>query len=319
VRAGAGPVALVGAGTIGSSWAIVFGRAGVVTRVYDASPAQLEAARSGLGAKLRLLETVGVVESAAERQEIATRIEWPGNLDSALSGAVYVQESVPEELGAKRAAIEEIASRTSPTTVIGSSASAIPMTEIARGARHPERCVVVHPTNPPHIVPLVEIVPGELTSGETVKFAYELMRDVGQAPIVLRREIFGFVLNRLQFALEREAFSLARQGIASVADIDRCVSEGLGLRWALFGPYGVEATNAAGIEDDLRKFQAGIRQMMAEVCQPFDGPDERDIELAIEGVEQLQAGRSHDELTAFRDELVLKIRLLKEEHWRGQA
>ena len=132
--------------------------------------------------------------------------------------------------------------------------------------------MVVHPTNPPHIVPLVEIVPGERTSAATVDTARNLIEAVGQQPIVCQKEVPGFVLNRLQFALEREAFYLAREGVASVADIDRAVSEGLGLRWALMGPFLVEETNAANVRDDLTKFGPAIQELMEIVCRPFAGP-----------------------------------------------
>jgi 3-hydroxyacyl-CoA dehydrogenase len=185
------------------------------------------------------------------------------------------------------------------------------MTSMAEGTRHPERCVVVHPTNPPHIVPLVEIVPGARTTPETVRFARALMEAAGQSPIVCRKEVLGFVLNRLQFALEREAFALARAGVASVADIDRTVSEGLGLRWALIGPFLVEETNAGSIREDLTKFGAAIEELFDDVCAPFDGLRDEDIDRAEEGVRELLRGRGHDDLIAYRDELVLRTRAMK--------
>jgi 3-hydroxyacyl-CoA dehydrogenase len=187
------------------------------------------------------------------------------------------------------------------------------MTEIAARTTHPDRCVVVHPTNPPHIVPLVEVVPGQATSQSTVEFARGLMESVGQCPIVCQKEIDGFVLNRLQFALEREAFYLAREGVASVADIDRCVSEGLGLRWALLGPFMVEETNGANIRDDLSRFGPAIRYLMSDVCRPFDPLLPSDIDDAEQGVRELMGTRTHEELLAYRDQLCLQIRGLRAE------
>lgn len=306
------PVALVGAGTIGASWSIVFARSGFETRLFDADRGQLAVAQERLQSRLKLLQAAGRISSDEERSTISDRITYTHDLEKTLAGVAYVQESVPERLDIKRSVIEAIDLSCAPDVVIGSSASALPMTEIAANTQHPERCVVVHPTNPPHIVPLVEIVPGQKTSPEVVEAAYRLMKLVGQVPIVCKKEIFGFVLNRLQFALVREAFYLAREGVATVPDIDKCISEGLGLRWAALGPFGVEATNAESIEDDLRKFRESIVELMGAVCQSFDGLTEEDIHLAVAGAAEIFGDTPHEQLVAYRDEIVLRVRGLKE-------
>jgi len=291
-------------------WAIVFARAGLTVHAHDADAAALGQLPDRIARATALMERSGWLD-AGGRAALLGRVRCCADLEGALAGVQYVQESVPEDLALKRAAMEELDRRLSPEVIVGSSTSGIPMTPMAQRTRYPERCVVVHPTNPPHIVPLVEIVPGERTAPDTVRFARALMEACGQSPIVCRKEVPGFVLNRLQFALEREAFLLARMGVASVADIDRAVSEGLGLRWALIGPFLVEETNAGSIRDDLTKFGAAIDELFTEVCGPFDGLRDEDIDRAEEGVRELMAGRSHDDLVAFRDEVVLRLRALK--------
>jgi len=285
-----GPVAVVGAGTIGRSWIEVFVRAGLEVRVHDP------------------LVAIG-----------DDRVRACDSLAGAVAGAVWIQESVPEDRALKRTAFAELDRLAPADAILGSSASAIAMTEIATGLERPERCVVVHPTNPPHLVPLVEIVPGELTSEATVERAVSFMRELGQEPIVCRKEIFGFVLNRLQFALVREALFLLREGVASVGDIDRCVTSGLALRWAFLGPFAVEESNAASIEDDLRKFREPIRELFARLCSTLDGPTEDDIELASAGCAAMLDGISHDRLTAYRDEMIVRLRELKAAHPLGAA
>jgi L-gulonate 3-dehydrogenase len=303
-------VTIVGTGLIGLGWCVVFAKAGLEVHAYDADATQLDRLRGRLANAADLLHRVGWL-SQNDIPALIGRVTYFTDLDDALAGVGYVQESVPEDPKRKKAIFEEIDRRSPADVVIGSSTSGIPMTAIAERTRHPERCVVVHPTNPPHMVPLVEIVPGKRTSQATVDFARSLMEAVGQSPIVCRKEVPGFVLNRLQFALEREAFYLARQGVASVADIDRAVSEGLGLRWALMGPFMVEETNADNIRDDLTKFGPAIQKLMETVCRPFDGISPEDVDGAEIGVHELMASRTHDDLLAFRDELVLRIRALK--------
>src|SRR5262249_18148180 len=151
---------------------------------------------------------------------LQARIRYEMDLEAAVAGADYVQEAVPEDLAIKQAVYEDVDQLAGEHVVIGSSTSGMPMTRVAERTARPERCVAVHPTNPPHIVPLVEIVPGKRTAPETVTFARDLMAALGQSPIVCFKEVPGFVLNRLQFALEREAFYLMREGVASAADID---------------------------------------------------------------------------------------------------
>jgi ketoreductase RED1 len=160
-------------------------------------------------------------------------------------------------------------------------------------------------------VPLVEVVPGERTSAATAALAVEFLRGVGQTPILCRKEVYGFVLNRLQMALLREALHLHRLGVASAADIDRAVTEGLALRWAFLGPFAVEHTNAGSLEDDLTKFGAVIRSLFESLGDDYDGPTEADVARLVAELDEIAGGRSHAELVAHRDRMVGELRALK--------
>ena len=271
------PVAVVGAGTIGSGWRRVFERAGLDVRVWDTDPSRR------------------TVDSLSE----------------AVAGARWVQESGPEQLATKQALFAELDRLAAAEAIVASSTSALPMTEIARDTARPERCIVAHPTNPPDIVPLVEVVPGERTAAETTAAAVRFLESVGQTPIVCRKEIHGFVLNRLQMALLREALHLHREGVAPAADIDRVVTDGLALRWAFLGPFAVEHTNADSLEDDLTKFGDVIGQLFAALTNDPRRPDADDVARLTTELDQIAGGRTHDELVAYRDRMVQALRALK--------
>jgi 3-hydroxyacyl-CoA dehydrogenase len=276
-------VACVGAGAIGSSWARLFARNGLDVRVYDAVAApEIDGART--------------VRTLAE----------------AVDGAAYVQESVPEQLELKQELFAELDRLAPADVVLASSASALPISRIAARVVHPERCLVVHPLNPPHVIPLVELAPGERTSAGAVEAARAFMTGIGQRPIVCRKEVFGFVANRMQMALLREALHLHRDGVASVADIDRCLTDGLALRWAVLGPFAVEHTNAPSIDENLRKFGSVIRELFASLYSGTDLLGDDDVDAIVDEVEELYSDRPHDELIRWRDRKIAELRAVVE-------
>ena len=232
-------------------------------------------------------------------------------LAEAVAGVGWVQESGPEDLATKQALFAELDRLAPADAILASSTSALPMTAIARDVGRPERCVVAHPTNPPDVIPFVEVVPGERTGPETAAAAIDFLRAVGQTPILCRKEVYGFVLNRLQMALLREALHLHREGVASAADIDRAVTDGLALRWAFLGPFAVEHTNAASLEDDLTKFGTVIRSLFAELGDGYDGPTDDDVARLVQELDDIAGGRSHTTLVAYRDTMIERLRALK--------
>jgi len=303
-------VAVIGTGFIGFGWAHLFCRAGLETRVYDTDTQALDAICRRLPKELAFFRDEGIINDD-ELEAALSRIKPCRDLAAACAGADYVQECVPEDLQVKQQTFRELDRFSSSQTILASSVSALSMTEIARYVRYAERCVVAHPTNPPHLIPLVEVAGGARTSQETIATTYTFLESIGQKPIICRKEIFGYVLNRLQFALEQEAFYLLREGVATCADIDRCITEGLGLRWALTGPFMVEELNAQNIEDDLRKYGPSIQELIASLGT-WQGPDEEDITLASAGVADILAGKTREEVSTWRARCVLALRQVKE-------
>ncbi len=227
---GIGTVAVVGTGVIGASWAAHFLAHGMDVTATDPAPGAEERLRADVAAHWPVLQPV---EGASPE-----RLTFTADPASAVADADFVQENGPEREDVKNALYAVLDEAARPDVVLASSSSGMLPTVIARGCpRHPERVVIGHPFNPPHLIPLVEVVPGEKTSEEAVERALAFYTAVGKKPIRLRQELPGHVANRLQAALWQEAYSLVERGVATVADIDTAISHGPGLRWAVIGPF----------------------------------------------------------------------------------
>jgi 3-hydroxyacyl-CoA dehydrogenase len=234
-----------------------------------------------------------------------------GDVRAAVAGAEYVQESGPEQLQAKHALFAQLDASAPPTAILASSTSAIDMSAIADGLRGAHRCIVAHPVNPPHVVPAVEVSGGRLTAPETVQRTVALLRAVGQTPIVLARYTPGFLVNRLQMAMLREALFLLDSGVATADDIDAAVRDGLGLRWALLGPFGVANTNAdGGVREYLTRYRTSIEGLMRHLG---DAPvlDAGFIDRIGQATDDMERGAPRAEVREWRDRLVSRIVALK--------
>lgn len=236
-------ITVIGAGLVGSGWAIVFARAGRDVAIYDSVPGAADRALATIAARLDDLVQAGLLADAAS---VLARIRPAATLTEALAGAVYAQESVFERADTKRAVFTEIDRVVGPDTIIGSSSSGIPASVYTDHVACRSRCLVVHPVNPPYLIPVVELVPAPWTDPEAVRRTRALMEQVGQAPVAMTREAEGFILNRLQGVLLMEAWRLVEEGLASVEDVDRTVADGLGLRWSFMGPFETIDLNAPG-------------------------------------------------------------------------
>ncbi|SIT03480.1 3-hydroxyacyl-CoA dehydrogenase [Achromobacter sp. MFA1 R4] len=244
--------AIIGTGLIGQGWAIVFARMGWEVRLYDVNAAMLAEARALILQQLRELETQGLLAGA---DAIVDRVQTAASLQEALAGADYIQENSPEQVQTKRQLFSELDALAEPHAIIGSSTSSIPASQFTEHLAGRHRCLVAHPVNPPYLIPVVELCPAPWTSPEALARAREVMTSIGQKPVLVRQEIEGFILNRLQGALLHEAFRLASQGIASAEDIDTTVKDGLGLRWAFMGPFETIDLNApGGIADYCQRY-----------------------------------------------------------------
>jgi L-gulonate 3-dehydrogenase len=256
-------VGVVGAGLIGRSWANVFARAGWQVRVWDPSATQREAAPGLIAQSLHELQLHGLVQDAAAA---AARVQVVSTLEDAVGAADYVQESGPEILEVKRTTFAALDAAAPAHCVLASSTSAIVASLFTESLAGRARCIVAHPVNPPHLAPVVELCGAPWTSTEAKARATEVMHDVGQVPIDVRREIDGFVLNRLQAALLTEAFRLVQDGVVSPQDLDHTIADGLGLRWAFMGPFETIELNApGGIADYCERYVPWFRRYVADL------------------------------------------------------
>ena len=235
--------AIIGAGLIGRAWAMVFARAGWRVRLHDHLHAQLAMAQEHIAASLDEQQAAGLIDDA---HAASSRISVTTRLEDAVAGVAWVQENLPEELDVKLAIFRTLDALAPGAAVLASSTSAIPASQFTRTLVGRARCLVAHPVNPPHLVPVVELCGTPWTDVAIVERAHRVMTDVGQVPIVVRRELDGFILNRLQGALLSEAMRLVGEGYVSPEDLDRTVADGLGLRWSFMGPFATIELNAPG-------------------------------------------------------------------------
>lgn len=265
--------AIVGAGLIGRGWAHVFARAGWEVRVWDPAPQQRESAAASIERSLHDLARHGLV---ADPAGAARRVVVVPDLAEAVAAAQYVQESGPETLQAKQATFAELDSLAPADAVLASSTSAIVASRFTEQLAGRARCIVAHPVNPPHLVPVVELCGAPWTSPETRERARSILREVGQVPIDVKKEIDGFILNRLQAALLTEAFRLVQEGYVSPEDVDHTVADGLGLRWAFMGPFETIELNApGGIHDYCERYLPWFRRYVADPPPPAVWDDAR--------------------------------------------
>jgi len=258
-------VAVIGAGLIGRAWAMVFARAGWDVALHDAVAEAAEASLRLIEEGLRALAEHGLADDPAGA---AARVN-AASLAAAVDGASFVQENVPETVAAKRAIFAELDRHAAPDAILASSTSSIVASLFTENLAGRHRCLVGHPVNPPHLVPLVELVGSPWTAPDTVERARAVYRALGQVPIVVRREIEGFVLNRLQGALLAEAFRLVGDGFVSPQDLDKTLKDGLGLRWSFMGPFETIELNApGGIADYCARYAGIYRRLQAAPAGP---------------------------------------------------
>lgn len=306
-------VAVVGTGVIGRSWIQVFARAGCRTRVYDRDPAQVEKAMAWLEADLEDCRAAGLI-SAAEATRRRSLITVHNNLNQALEGVGYVQESAPESIEIKRAVYEELDRAADAAVILGSSASALDMTEIAGGLAGANRCLVAHPVNPPHVIPVVEVLPGKQTDPDVIERTCEFLASAGQTPVLMNFYVPGFLLNRMQAALVREAIHLVESGVADVNAVDAVIRDGLGLRWALMGPFGVANTNAdGGVREYFTHYGQSYIELMKDLG-PTPSFSAEQVERLGQGADAMTGGVPHADLLRWRDRLVMRICELKKEN-----
>jgi carnitine 3-dehydrogenase len=289
-------VAVIGCGTVGASWAALFLGHGLDVAAYDPSPGAEERLQSFVDHALDQLAELGIREKG--------ELRFSGDLTDVLGAADFVQENVPEDEALKRRMLADIDALTAEGVIIASSTSALLRSSIVADCKTPRRFIVAHPFNPPHLVPLVELVGDD---ENIVQQAAEFYRTLGRRPVILKREMPGHIANRLSSALYREAVYLVEQGVASVADIDAALCNGPGLRWAVMGPHMTYHLGGGpgGIEHYLAHLGPSQVRRWASLGSPTLSPEVR--KQIVEGVAEEAGDRSIQELEERRDRALLEI------------
>ncbi|HDR9497784.1 TPA: 3-hydroxyacyl-CoA dehydrogenase [Burkholderia cepacia] len=302
-------VAIIGTGVIGASWAALFLAKGLDVVATDIAPDAEPKLRAFIDAAWPALEQFGLAPNASRE-----RLQFTANLDEAVTGSDFVQENGPERIDFKKDLYKHLDAILAPDAIIASSSSGLTMSEIQSACeRHPERCVIGHPFNPPHLIPLVEIVGGAKTSRETIERATAFYTSLGKKTIQLNKEVPGHVANRLQAALWREIVHLISEDVVSVEDADTAVCWGPGLRWGIMGPNMLFHLGGGqgGIEHFFDQFTGPMTAWWEVLGSPQITAAVRQKMTA--GVREEVAGRSIDQLAARRDEVLLGLLALRSE------
>ncbi|XP_014251952.1 lambda-crystallin homolog isoform X2 [Cimex lectularius] len=258
-----GKIAIIGSGLIGRSWSMLFVSVGYNVCIYDVVSEQVEEAKKFIKNELENMEKNKILKGKLSAEEQYNLISGNLSLSECLQGAIYMQECIPENLELKIKLYEEIDKVVGDKTIIASSTSTFVPSLFSENLKNRKNIVVAHPVNPPYFVPLVEIVPAPWTEPSVTKKTKEIMTEIGQAPVTLNREIPGFALNRIQYVILNECWNLIKEGILNVEDVDKVMSEGLGMRYAFLGPLETAHLNAEGMEN----YCARYCNSMYKVCQ----------------------------------------------------
>jgi 3-hydroxyacyl-CoA dehydrogenase len=300
-------IAIVGTGVIGASWAALFLAHGLEVIATDPAPNAEENLRAYIDDAWPALEQLGLSPGASKE-----RLSFTTKLSDALQGVDLVQENGPERPDFKIKLFAEMDALTPETTILASSSSGIPIGVSQSSCKHPERCVIGHPFNPPHLIPLVEVVGSEKTSSATIERAIAFYASIGKRPIHVRKEVVGHVANRLQAALYREVVYLIEQDVLSVSDADAAVSWGPGLRWGVMGPNLLFhlAGGQNGIHHFMEQFTGPMSTWWKDLGNPEFTPEVK--EKIVKGVLAEAGNRSIDELARERDGVLLGLLALRD-------
>lgn len=295
-------IAIVGTGVIGSGWAAHFLAQGLSVTAYDPAPNAEEKLRAAVSSAWPPLVRLGLREGADP-----SRLTFAESLESAVSRAQFIQESAPERLSLKQSLLAQIDAAAPLETVISSSTSGFAATDLQAKCRYPERIVVGHPFNPPYLIPLVEVVGGEKTDSAIVDWTMDFYAEMGKRPLRLSRELPGFVANRLQEALWREALHMVNEGMATVSEIDAAIVDGPGLRWAIMGPLLIFhlAGGEGGMGHMLDHFDPNEFASWSKLLAPQITADLR--QKMVDGCLAEANGRSITQLQRQRDACLVSV------------
>ena len=301
-------IGVIGGGLIGASWAAIFSKSGFNVFVYDPYPDVFDTYESRVTSFLEELKTI---DETINVEESLNRINANVTIQDLCSNVEYIQESAPEILSVKQELFAKLDNLAPEEVVIGSSSSAMPISSITQNLKGQHRCIITHPANPPHLIPCVEICPGENTSNKTIEKTKEIFTTSGASIVNVKKEIDGFILNRLQGALLNEAMRLYSDGYASSDEIDATIRDGLGLRWAFMGPFETIDLNApGGIKDYISRYGPIFVEMAKNQTKIPDWSEEAGKKLELERRKIL----GHEELedrAKKRNQLLKTLRKVK--------
>lgn len=290
---GEGKAAVVGAGFIGRGWIIAFARAGLAVSVWSRNRATSDSAFDYVRQVLPELAVQGLL-NGRDPESVLASISIVDSLENAVEDAAHIQENLTEDVELKRAILSRLDTLAAPDAIIASSTSALVPTLIMSHLSGRHRCIVAHPLNPPHLIPATEVVPHPWNTQEVIDRTCATLEAAGQKTVVLRKEIDGFVVNRLQAALLNEAFRLVANGYASIGDVDTAVKDGLALRWSFMGPFETIDLNAThGVRDYVERNDGLFKNLLSQMRDPVDWKEpldaiERDRRAALPS-DQLRA------------------------------
>ncbi|XP_060090800.1 lambda-crystallin homolog [Heteronotia binoei] len=309
-----GRVVIVGSGLIGCSWAMVFASGGYQVKLYDVVQEQVTKGLKKISEQMKELEEIGMLKGTLNSEQQLSLISGCTDLKAAVEGAIHIQECTPENLELKKKIFGQLDLIVGNSIILSSSTSCLLPTKLFTGLKHVKQCIVAHPVNPPYYVPLVELVPHPETDPCTVEKTYALMKQIGQSPVKLTKEIDGFVLNRLQYAIISEAWRLAGDGIISPVDLDLVMSDGLGMRYAFMGPLETMHLNAEGMLNYCDRYREGMVRVLKSFgpIPDFAGATLEKINMAMcketpADAEHLNARRH------WRDNCLVRLAKLKKE------
>ncbi|HUL29551.1 MAG TPA: 3-hydroxyacyl-CoA dehydrogenase NAD-binding domain-containing protein [Thermodesulfobacteriota bacterium] len=300
-------IACVGSGLIGQNWATLFSSRGCEVVLQDLSEDLLEKSLAGVRSNLQFLEAKKLLKPGGTEASLR-KIKLSNTIGEAVRHADYVQESVPDDYDLKKQVFREMDSTAPAHALLASSSSGLLMTEIQKVTTRPGRCVLVHPVLPVYLIPLVEIAGGEQTSRETLMAADDFMKNLGKIPVLLKREVSGYIVNRFQAALLREAIDLVDKGVANAEDVDKAFCMGIGLRDPFIGPFLRIHLAGGGIERFLENFSQSYRHRW-ETMETWTSIPPSAMEKMVRSVREMEVVRKKNlgEIKGWRDEMLIKL------------
>lgn len=306
-------IACIGSGVIGSSWATSFCMKGYTVNLYDVNDDVLEKAKKRIDDNLNFLVGYGIL-SKEEMDKAKTLLKYTTKLEEAVKDVQFIQENGPEHYDIKQNILAEIDKFADKDAIYASSTSGLLITEIAKYSVNPGRCIGAHPYNPPHLIPLVEITKGEKTKEEVLNTAYDFYKLLGKEPVILQKEVLGFISNRLQMALYREAIEIVSRGVCTIEDIDKACLYGPGLRFGILGPNLIFQLGGgdAGLSGMLKHMKETTDLWLNDMADWKEIPEEWFVK-SQKGIDEAmknrpkEFGNTNEEIIKFRDTMLLEL------------